>query len=78
MSRKERREDSEMNFLIGENLYQIRMDRDVDPKHIAKVLNITVNTYRNYEMGKTSIPAPVVIDIARFYHINPIEILQIW
>ena len=46
----------------------LREDRDLLQKDLAKILNCTQVCYSNYEMGKRDIPTQVLIQLARFYH----------
>ncbi len=45
----------------------LREDRDLLQKDLAKILNCTQVCYSNYEMGKRDIPTEVLIQLARFY-----------
>lgn len=46
----------------------LREDRDLLQKDLAKILSCTQVCYSNYEMGKRDIPTEVLIQLARFYH----------
>lgn len=46
----------------------LREDRDLLQKDLAKILRCTQVCYSNYEMGKRDIPTEVLIQLARFYH----------
>lgn len=46
----------------------LREDRDLLQKDLAKILNCTQVCYSNYEMGKRDLPTEVLIQLARFYH----------
>ena len=46
----------------------LREDRDLLQKDLAKILNCTQGCYSNYEMGKRDLPTEVLIQLARFYH----------
>ncbi len=52
------------------NLRSIREDRDIKQKEIAKVLNVSQNTYSQYETGVISITAEVLIKLADFYGVS--------
>ena len=52
------------------NLRAIREDRDIKQKDIAKVLNVSQNTYSQYETGVISITAEVLIKLADFYNVS--------
>ncbi len=52
------------------NLRSIREDRDIKRKEIAKVLNVSQNTYSQYETGVISLTAEVLIKLADFYGVS--------
>ena len=53
-----------------ENLKSIREDRDVKQKDIAKYLNVSQNTYSQYETGVISLTAEVLIKLSEFYDVS--------
>ena len=52
------------------NLRSIREDRDIKQKDIAKILNVSQNTYSQYETGVISLTAEVLIKLADFYEVS--------
>ena len=56
--------------MIFKNLRAIREDRDLKQKDIAQVLNVSQNTYSQYETGVISITAEVLIKLADFYDVS--------
>ena len=52
------------------NLRSIREDRDIRQKEIAKHLNVSQNTYSQYETGVISLTAEVLIKLAKFYDVS--------
>lgn len=46
---------------------ELREDKDLLQKDIAKVLNCTQATYSRYELGMRDIPTDVLITLAKFY-----------
>lgn len=52
------------------NLRAIREDRDIRQKDIAKVLNVSQNTYSQYENGVIALTAEVLIKLSRFYGVS--------
>ena len=52
------------------HLRDIREDRDVKQKDIAAYLNVSQNTYSQYETGVISLTAEVLIKIADFYNVS--------
>lgn len=53
-----------------ENLKAIREDRDIKQKDIAKILNVSQNTYSQYETGVISLTAEVLIKLSDFYGVS--------
>ena len=49
------------------NLRAIREDRDIKQKDIAKILNVSQNTYSQYETGLLDFSAKMLIQLADFY-----------
>lgn len=52
------------------NLRGIREDRDLKQKDIAKVLNVSQNTYSQYETGVISLTAEVLIKLSDYYNVS--------
>ncbi len=52
------------------NLRGIREDRDIKQKDIAKFLNVSQNTYSQYETGIISLTAEVLIKLSDYYNVS--------
>ena len=52
------------------NLRGLREDRDYKQKDIAKVLNVSQNTYSQYETGVISLTAEILVKLADFYGVS--------
>lgn len=52
------------------NLKGIREDRDIRQKEIAKYLNVSQNTYSQYETGVISLTAEVLIKLSEYYKVS--------
>lgn len=52
------------------NLRGIREDRDIRQKEIAKYLNVSQNTYSQYETGVISLTAEILIKLADYYNVS--------
>jgi len=52
------------------NLRGIREDRDIKQKDVAKMLNVSQNTYSQYETGVISLTAEVLIKLSDFYGVS--------
>ncbi len=46
----------------------LREDADLKQKDLAALLNLHQTTYSSYELGKLNVPAPILIQLAQFYH----------
>lgn len=56
--------------MIFNNLKSLRIDNDIKQKDIAKVLNVSQNTYSQYETGVISLTAEVLIKLSDFYNVS--------
>lgn len=52
------------------NLRGIREDRDIRQKDVAAYLNVSQNTYSQYETGVISLTAEVLIKLSDFYNVS--------
>ena len=52
------------------NLRSIREDRDIKQKEMANYLNISQNTYSQYETGVISLTAEVLIKLSDYYNVS--------
>ena len=52
------------------NLRAIREDRDIRQKEVAQYLNVSQNTYSQYETGVISLTAEVLIKLADYYNVS--------
>ena len=52
------------------NLRSIREDRDIRQKDIAEYLNVSQNTYSQYETGVISLTAEVLIKLSEYYNVS--------
>lgn len=60
----------EVTVMQYKNLRGIREDRDIKQKEIAKYLNVSQNTYSQYETGVISLTAEVLIKLSDFYKVS--------
>lgn len=54
--------------MINNRLRDLRIDKDLKQKDIAKYLKCTQVAYSHYELGKRDIPTDVLIALAKFYN----------
>lgn len=60
----------EVNIMQFNNLRGLREDRDIKQKDIAKILNVSQNTYSQYETGVISLTAEVLIKLANYFDVS--------
>ena len=56
--------------MIFKNLRAIREDNDLRQSDIAKMLNVSQNTYSQYETGVIALTADVLIKLADYYNVS--------
>ncbi len=56
--------------MLFNNLRNIREDKDLTQKDIAKILNVSQNTYSQYETGIISLTAETLIKLSDFYNVS--------
>ncbi len=52
------------------NLRALREDRDIKQRELAQFLNVSQNTYSQYETGVISLTAEVLIKLADYYDVS--------
>ena len=55
---------------LRELVKDLREDYDLKQKDVANYLNISQQTYSNYENGRREIPTWVVAELAKFYKVS--------
>lgn len=53
----------------------LREDRDITQKQMAKILNCSQQVYSNYELGQRDVPTDILIKLARFHNVTTDYIL---
>lgn len=48
----------------------LRNDRGLTQEDVAKILNVSQNTYSQYEIGITRFPLDAVVKLAEFYGVS--------
>lgn len=48
----------------------LREDRDLTQKEIAKRLNCSQQVYSNYELGQRDIPTDILIKLSQIYNVS--------
>lgn len=55
----------------------LREDRDLTQRELAKILNCSQQVYSNYELGQRDIPTYVLIQLSMFYNVSVDYILGV-
>lgn len=55
---------------LRELIRELREDRDLKQKDIASYLNVSQQTYSNYENGRRDVPTWVVAALAKYYKVS--------
>ena len=61
--------------MVFKNLRAIREDNDLRQSDIAKMLNVSQNTYSQYENEKRQLPIDVLIKLSEYYKVSTDYIL---
>lgn len=56
--------------MMFKNLRGIREDNDIKQKEIAKYLNVSQNTYSQYENGVIPLTAETLIKLSKYYNVS--------
>ncbi len=56
--------------MVFSNLRNIREDNDLKQKDLASVLNVSQNTYSQYETGVIALTAEVLLKLADYYDVS--------
>ena len=63
-----------LNYSMGGLMYRrirdLREDRDLTQKEMAKALNCSQQAYSNYELGQRDIPTDILIKISNFHKVS--------
>ena len=63
--------------MIYKRIRDLREDRDLTQKEMAKALNCSQQVYSNYELGQRDIPTDILIKLSVFYNVSTDYILGI-
>ena len=64
-------------IMVFERIRNIREDRDIRQRQVAEYLNVSQNTYSQYENGQRQLPIDVLIKLAKFYKVSTDYILEL-
>lgn len=60
-----------------QRIKDLREDKDLTQKEIAEKLGLHTTQYQRYERAETTIPADIIVDIAKFYKVSTDYILEL-
>ena len=60
-----------------QRIRDLREDKDITQKQMAKELNCSQQVYSNYELGQRDIPTDILIKLSKFYNVSVDYILGI-
>ena len=61
--------------MIYRRIRDLREDRDLTQKDVAKALICSQQVYSNYELGQRDIPTDILIKLSKFYDVSTDYIL---
>ena len=61
--------------MVYQRIRDLREDKDMTQKELAKYLNCSQQVYCNYELGQRDIPTTILIALAKFYNTSTDYIL---
>ena len=56
--------------MLYRRIRDLREDRDLSQRELAKVLNCSQQVYSNYELGQRDIPTDILIKLSMFYGVS--------
>ena len=56
--------------MLAKRLIDLREERNLKQKELAKLLNINQSSYSKYETGRVNVPIDNLTKIADFYNVN--------
>ena len=59
-----------MEILKYGRIRDLRNDRGLKQKQVAKLLNVSQNTYSQYEIGISRFPLDAVVRLAEYYNVS--------
>ncbi len=62
---------------MNKRLREIRCDKKLSQKDVAKALNIAVSTYSNYEQGIRTPSVEIIIKLCKFFGVSADYLLGI-
>ena len=63
--------------MVYRRIRDLREDKDMTQRQLAKTLNCSQQVYSNYELGQRDIPTDILIKLSKFYGVSVDYILGI-
>lgn len=63
--------------MVYKRIRDLREDKDLSQKDLAKALNCSQQVYSNYELGQRDIPTDILIKLSNFHNVSVDYILGI-
>ena len=63
--------------MIYKRIRDLREDKDLTQKEMARTLNCSQQVYSNYELGQRDIPTDILIKLSSFYGVSVDYVLGI-
>ena len=63
--------------LLYRRIRDLREDRDLTQKEMAKLLNCSQQVYSNYELGQRDIPTDILIKLSKIHNVSIDYILEV-
>ncbi len=57
-------------LILAERLSLLRKERDLTQKEVSRELGISLNSYQRYETDEREPTAPILVQMATFYHVS--------
>ena len=54
--------------MLYRRIRDLREDKDITQKEMARMLNCSQQVYSNYELGQRDIPTDILIKLAKFHN----------
>ena len=56
--------------MVYRRIRDLREDKDITQKEMAKMLNCSQQVYCNYELGQRDIPTDILIKLSQFHKVS--------
>lgn len=56
--------------MMYKRIRDLREDKDLTQKDMARALNCSQQVYSNYELGQRDIPTDILIKLSQFYNVS--------